>query len=180
MAKRCLTIHTLYVMVRTKRKNIAIHACPANRNADERRWAVGHWASLINQLDADIAFVGVWNDRPYYNRIWEHIEDTSRIYDLCGVKELVGTVIELCNMDLLVCVNSSIMHLGVEYKVPTVAIVGGTPAFIILPPESNKLRILEDPELKWWDSSDGHDVHINSRLNEIMPEDVLRKIDELG
>lgn len=32
---------------------IGIHAVASNRNADERMWNVGHWASLISQLNED-------------------------------------------------------------------------------------------------------------------------------
>ena len=157
---------------------IGIHAVASNRNADERMWNVGHWASLINQLDGDIVFIGTWDDRQYYNRIYGLIEDTKRIYDLCGRLTLEEVACYLYRLSCLVCVNSGIMHIAVYANIPTVAIVGGTPAFIILP-ERDNIKYLEDPELKWWVTDAPHAPRV-SRLNEIMPEMVLEKINELG
>ena len=73
MAERPPTIPSAHAIPCRKRK-IGIHAVPSNRNADERLWAVGHWASLINQLDAEVVFIGTLNDRPYYDRIWELLD----------------------------------------------------------------------------------------------------------
>jgi ADP-heptose:LPS heptosyltransferase len=70
------------------------------------------------------------------------------------------------------------MHIAVSANIPTVAIVGGTPAFIILP-ERDNIKVLEDPELKWWVVDAPHAPRV-SRLNEIMPEMVLEKINDLG
>jgi len=153
--------------------NVCIHAVAKNRNANERMWARGHWASLINQYDADFAFIGAEEDRAYYESIHELCDkDITYIvgYDL-------DTAILLMQgwADMLVCVNSAIMHFGVKYGVPLVAIVGGTPARIVLPEESSKVKFIEDPELKWWIDERGH----IPRLNEIMPEDVVAKMNEL-
>jgi ADP-heptose:LPS heptosyltransferase len=164
---------------------IGIHAVAANRNADERMWNIGHWAELLRLLIAgghDIKFIGAWEDRPYYSRLFYLLseEEQTHIFDMVGIKTLECIPWEIWKCSVLVCVNSAIMHIAVEFSpfTPIVAIVGGTPARIVLPPDKDNLRILEDPELKWWDEHAEHGPRV-SRLNEIMPEQVLEKINEI-
>lgn len=165
-------------MVLTDKSNICVHACPSNRNADERFWEVGHWAELINRIKGNVAFIGTQVDKPYYNRIWELVENKKRIFDLMGY-ELWEVGCYIMGMDLSLCVNSGIMHLSYYVGTPLVAIVGGTPAKIILPPDNPKVKWLEDPELRWWNPQDSHNKKINSRLSEVLPEMVMEKINEL-
>jgi ADP-heptose:LPS heptosyltransferase len=158
---------------------IGIHAVASNRNADERMWNIGHWAELIRLLDKDVAFIGTWDDRVYYNRLWYLLDGFGgKLKDFTG-RELAEVAIFLRTLDCLVCVNSGIMHIAVMMGVPLVAIVGGTPARIILPDDNPKVKWIEDPELQTW-REDGGFVPRVSRLNEIMPEQVLGKINELA
>jgi ADP-heptose:LPS heptosyltransferase len=69
------------------------------------------------------------------------------------------------------------MHIAVLVGVPLVAIVGGTPARVVLP-EEPQIRYLEDPELQTWDEQ-GDFTPRTSRLNEIMPEAVYAKVLEV-
>jgi ADP-heptose:LPS heptosyltransferase len=143
---------------------IGIHAVASNRNADERMWNIGHWAELIRLLDKDIAFIGTWDDRVYYNRLWYLLDGFGgKLKDFTG-RELAEVAIFLRTLDCLVCVNSGIMHIAV---------------MIILPSDNPKVKWIEDPELQTW-REDGGFVPRVSRLNEIMPEQVLGKINELA
>jgi ADP-heptose:LPS heptosyltransferase len=117
---------------------IGIHAVAANRNSDERMWNIGHWAELLRLLIAgghDIKFIGAWEDRPYYSRLFYLLseEEQTHIFDMVGIKTLECIPWEIWKCSVLVCVNSAIMHIAVEFSpfTPVVAIVGGTPARIV-------------------------------------------------
>jgi ADP-heptose:LPS heptosyltransferase len=157
---------------------VAIHACPANRNADERQWNIGHWAELIRLLSPrPVVFLGTWEDREYYERI-NALLDTRAEDGLLGRLTLEEVAAYLLRARCLVCVNSSIMHIAVLAGTPIVAIVGGTPARIILPERAN-IKVLEDPGLVDWNPQGEFTPRV-SRLNEILPEMVMEKINELG
>jgi ADP-heptose:LPS heptosyltransferase len=128
--------------------------------------------------DADFGLIGTVEDRKHYNRLWSLVGDASdKLYDCTG-QSLDFVALYLRTVDCLVCVNSGIMHIAVLVGCPVVAIVGGTPARIILPPDNPKVKWIEDPELKWWDEHAEHGPRA-SRLNEIMPQQVYAKILEL-
>jgi len=155
---------------------VAIHACPRNRNASERLWPESYWAKLIDMLPECI-YIGTEEDRQYYERINRlSLRDASTA--ILGKVPLsqIGNILLCCSY--LVCVNSSIMHIAVYTNTPLVAIVGGTPARIILPKRDN-IKVLEDPGLMDWDE-DGEFKPRVSRLHEITPEMVMEKIGELG
>jgi ADP-heptose:LPS heptosyltransferase len=157
---------------------ICVHACPANRNANERRWNIGHWAALLRPINEDISFIGSRHDWMFYRALSLLLWEKEGLHNTAGALQLVDVARLLKKSRMIVCVNSGIMHMAVALNVPVVAIVGGTPASIILPADNSRVRWVEDPELRWWNPEDGH-VARTSRINEILPEQVRKVMDEM-
>ena len=104
---------------------------------DKRRWDKFHrLADYIAPTEKEIVLVGCAKDKPYHIEVISGMmpETHSHIYDFAGMTD-IGLLAELLReCDLLVCVNSFVMHLGVCLNVPMVAIVGATEPDVILPP----------------------------------------------
>jgi len=167
---------------------VSIHACPENADAMQRRWPAEHWADLLTRLILDgyhIVPVGTQKDIGYYEAISGHLDPDQRgafLHDFVGMTAGLGDVVALWRMlkaEMLVCVNSGIMHLGVASGLSVVAIVGATPAHIILPPDDPKVKWIEDPALVEYDPQAEHGTYIEPRMDEITADMVMEKINEL-
>jgi ADP-heptose:LPS heptosyltransferase len=120
---------------RTGIMEIVFHITP-NSTGDKRRWNKFDLLAdyLIDNHKADIIFVGVDKDKEYIESVIEKIKNKKKVFNLVGVTTLDGLSCVLKYCDLLVCVNSFVMHLGVCLGTKMLAIVGATPPLITLPP----------------------------------------------
>jgi ADP-heptose:LPS heptosyltransferase len=77
--------------------------------------------------------------------------------DLFSLENLLKSV------PLLITVNTFTMHLGIALGVPTVAIIGGTPASVVAPRDNPKFKYVENVD----------------NINAITVDEVMEKVDEL-
>ena len=114
---------------------VVFHMTP-NSTGDKRQWDKFHLLAdyLVKRHNAIITIVGARGDRKYIRGVIDQMQPETRK----NVGNLVGTLRDLTyllkNCDLLVCVNSFVMHLGVCLGVKMFAIVGATEPHIVLPP----------------------------------------------
>lgn len=149
---------------------IGIHtAC--RQHFDRRRWAQEHFVALAQQLIKDgynVVFTGAKDDVDYVGDIAFRSGGRS----LAGLN-LAQTAAVISRARLFITINTLPMHMAVALNVPTVAIIGGSPARVVYPLDNPRFRYIEDPALRDYDPDDPW-VR-NPRLNEITPEDVYRE-----
>ena len=135
----------------TREMEVVFHVTP-NSTGDKRKWDKWHLLAdyLIWEKGARIIFVGIDKDKEYVNSIIEKIINKDKVHNLVGVTTLDGLVCILKYCELLVCVNSFVMHLGVCLGTKMFAIVGATPPKITLPPHIPHLysKYAKDIELE--------------------------------
>jgi ADP-heptose:LPS heptosyltransferase len=143
---------------------IVIAPSPA-RDFEKRRW--DKWAELADRIleeqNTEIYFIGTLKQGEYIETVELQMKHHRRSFNLCGchdIEEIPG-VIKEC--DLLITVNTFTMHLGIALGVPTVAIIGGTPAEVVAPKNNPKFRYVENVD----------------NINAITVDEVMEKVDEL-
>lgn len=135
------TFNSSLLSLFAKNRMVALH-CNTRSTQDLRRWP--HFPSLADALHAKgytIVFTGVRKD-------WQYIESLRRqmkapSINACGVFELEGLAAFLSSCAFVVTVNTLTMHLAYTIKVPTVAIIGATPASVLCTPNP-RFRYLEN------------------------------------
>lgn len=164
---------------------LSFHCCPENEGAAERRWP--YWSELATRLIEQgwfIVCIGTEKDAAYYAEIVGRIPASYRfaIVDVVGQTPGladVATTWQVLDCKMLVCVNSGVMHVALGVGLPLVAIVGATPARIILPANDPKVRYLEDPALDGYDPLAPNHHHAASRMHEITVDAVMEQIADL-
>ena len=133
---------------------IAIHT-NCRQGKDQRRWGGAHFAALAErlsvQLGCTVLFTGGRDDQAYVQSIVQRMTDPQHVRNLAGRLSLIETAALLKRVHLFVTINTGPMHLAVALDVPTVAIIGGTPASVVCPRDNPRFRFLEDPALAAWD-----------------------------
>ncbi|MBI5139026.1 glycosyltransferase family 9 protein, partial [Candidatus Nomurabacteria bacterium] len=93
-----------------------------------RMWVEDHWVSLCNNLlqdpQVDLVFPGVKSELPRVQRIMKKISKQDRIYNFAGKSTLLQLLQLLRESDLVVSVDSGIMHLAAWAKTPLVSLFG--------------------------------------------------------
>lgn len=94
-----------------------------------KRWPVGHWTELADELAAQgrgLVFVGDARDAETVTLVTNAMRHENNIVNLAGKTTLrqLGAVLGLC--DLVVSGDSGPMHLAVAVGTPVVAIFGAT------------------------------------------------------
>ena len=115
---------------------VVFHMTP-NGNQEQRCW--DKWAELAERLvgehDVTIYVVGGRKDSlevlPFLVKT-DYLG--NRVKNLVGQTTLDQLIALVRSCDLLVCVNSFVMHLGVALGVKMFAIVGATEPKVVLPP----------------------------------------------
>jgi len=103
---------------------------PGSSNTPEKRWPVGNWVNLINQLmskypNYKINLVGTPKDSEICQEILRH-QKLSSIEDLSGNTSLIDLCEILKKSNALICNDSGAMHLANVLGVPVFAIFGST------------------------------------------------------
>lgn len=136
---------------------IAIHANTKNTR-DLRRWTKTGYAQVCKELkDYRVVFTGTAEDRRYIDYVKP---DDCPNYGVDSSLQDFASFLTKCR--LLITVNTMTMHLGIALGVPTVALIGGTPASVCVGPETERLRYVESMD-----------------MTKITPEMVMRKVNEL-
>jgi heptosyltransferase-2 len=91
---------------------------------------------LVSDYGATITIVGSAKDMPYVDAFMAKTQAVSgNLRNMVGETTLDELIELLRGCDLLVCINSFVMHLGVALGVKTFAIVGATEPKVVLPLE---------------------------------------------
>lgn len=140
------------------KKKIAAFHTNTRTTQDLRRWP--YFPELADRLEGyTIAFTGSLEDRPYIDGLRVKMKGPS--LNLGGIFTVEGLAVFLNSCSLVVSVNSFPMHLARALNVPTVAIVGATPAEVVCNP-SSQFRYIE-----------------NMNLSKVTVEEVLHEIELL-
>lgn len=114
---------------------IVFHISP-NSTGIKRQWDKFHLLGdyLIENHNAVITFVGVKEDNKYIKSVIEKMQNQKYVQNFAGLTTLDELVDILKKCDLLVCVNSFVMHLSVCLGIKMFAIIGATEPKIVIPP----------------------------------------------
>ncbi len=165
---------------------IAMHT-NCRQGKEQRRWEGARFAALAGRLSArlgcTVLFTGGPDDQAYVQSIVERMTDTQHVRNFAGRLSLIETAALLRHVHVFVTINTGPMHLAVALDVPTVAIVGGTPASVVCPRENPRFRYLEDPALSAWDHRSPwlrSPAAINSITVDAVFDAVLHLLQDLG
>ena len=165
-------------------KYIGFHCIAQNDPTGCRDWGVDNWAGLIRLIVKrswiHIIFIGSIKDRGWYDELFEMLTPEERLWivDFSGMTEVRDIPFILRrSINALVCINSSIMNFAVDQGTPMVAIIGGTPAKVLMP-DSPHIRYIEDEALNGCHWKD-HSPVKHPRLKEIRPEIVMSLLEEV-
>lgn len=101
---------------------------------EKRRWDKFHLlGDYLAEKGHTIWLTGTQGDYDYNHSVQEKMKFKDRVLNMAGTTNLKQLKDLLKRCDLLVSVNTFIMHLGVCLRVPMVAIVGATNPEVILP-----------------------------------------------
>jgi ADP-heptose:LPS heptosyltransferase len=108
----------------------SICVAPGSSNTPEKRWPVGNWVNLINQLiskypNYKIKLVGTPKDSEICQEILRH-QKLSSIEDLSGKTSLIDLCKIFKKSKALICNDSGAMHLANALELPVFAIFGST------------------------------------------------------
>ena len=139
--------------------------CPSPaRDYDKRRWdKFAYLADNIIESYGSVIFVGMADQWDYVEQIRRGMRHKQESINICGRLSWGELVRLLSESRLVITVNTATMHLAVAMEVPTVAVIGGTPAYIVAPRNCKNFRYVENVD----------------HINDITVEDVMEKIREL-
>jgi len=119
---------------------------------------------IVLMVDDEIGFVGTKDQAEYIDSIIAGLSRQEYVFNYAKSDITImqsSRVIE--NAKLLITVNSLPMHIGIARDVPTVAIIGGTPAKVVAPCDNPKFRYVENVD----------------NINAITVDEVMEKVEEL-
>ncbi len=110
-----------------------------------RMWVEEHWINVCRKLlqdpDIELIFPGVKSELPRIQRIMKKINQPERVFNLAGKSTLLELLQLLRESDLVVSVDSGIMHLAAWAGTPLVGLFGPeTPS--LYGPRSERGKIL--------------------------------------
>jgi len=157
---------------------IVLHPSPA-RDYEKRRW--DKWPELADHLVMKygaVNFTGTDDQFEYVQSIIKQMHCGHAAANLCGAFDIPEFAKFLKSAQLIVTVNTATMHLGIVLEVPTVAIIGGTPAKVVIPRDNPLFGFVEDPALAQWNVVEA--TYGKPRINEITVEQVMEKVEEMA
>lgn len=153
--------------------------CPSPaRDYEKRRW--DKWPELADQLVGKfgaIVFVGTEDQTEYVWGIINQMHCGHAAKNLCGSFDVLELMKFLQEARLIVSVNTFTMHAGIVLEIPTVGIVGGTPASIVAELNNPLFRYVEDPALADWNPDTA--TYGTPRIQEITVEQVMEQVNEI-
>jgi ADP-heptose:LPS heptosyltransferase len=125
----------------TKKNNKKTIEILVNINASDlswqRKWPMDHWVALCNDLLQDprveLFFTGSNQESQAVSAVIKKIKKTDRIINLAGKTTIASLLVILNNCDLVISVDSGIMHLASLTQTPLIALFGPESPFIYGP-----------------------------------------------
>lgn len=108
-------------------KKVLINAGTSNPN---KKWSESAFAlvieELINNFDSQIFFLGIEKEKELYNQILSKISKPLKypVINMLGETNIVESVELLKRMDLIIGVDSGMLHLAASVGIPAISIFG--------------------------------------------------------
>ena len=124
---------------------ILIHASSRFRL---KNWNSYKWNEIIHRLTTDyncsIIFVGGEKDKEVYDEILNVNQNTDnkKIFNLCGKLKIQETVELVNDMDLIIGIDSGVMHIAAALNIPSVLLNGPT-SLVKWMPRSEKCTVVK-------------------------------------
>lgn len=126
-----------------------IIALNTNCHREQKKWP--HFAELADKLHLEgdeVWFTGNNADKPYIENIIGRMQHSENVVDVSGGTNLKTLAMLMRRQfDMFVSINSGLLQMAIAMKVPTVAIIGGMPARMVVPFNNPLVRFAEDPGL---------------------------------
>jgi len=159
--------------------NIGLHVNCLHHHK-ERRWPGAYFAKLADMLiekyNKNIIFTGSRDDHQYVLSVVRQMEYQDKTLVLTGLPFLFSAAI-IKLLKVFVTLNTAMLHVAVALKVPTVAIIGRTPASVIVPDYVENIIAIEDPALV--DYNPSSDRELASKMQNITPGQVLKEMEKI-
>ena len=113
----------------------------------QKNWLDEYWVELIkylsNDLHAQVFFVGGKKDIRAYNNIIANINDDLDIVplDMCGKLSIPETMSLVKNMDMVIGIDSGVIHMAAALDIPSILLHGPT-SLVRWKPKSEKCIVL--------------------------------------
>lgn len=151
--------------------NFAIHF--HSRSGHGKNWDIKKVYELSNLLhssyDCNVIILGVEKPIP---------PGTSKIVDLTGKTNWFQTALVVSRLDLVICIDSGVLHIARSLGTPYVALWGATtPKFILGAEDPDHDIVSRVPNKPRGSHQDGD--NINFYTNQITPDMVLKKLSKL-
>ena len=109
-------------------KKIIIQACS---RMPEKNWLEDYWLEVIkyisNELKAQVLYVGGAKDTEYYNNLSTKLGDVKvPPIDLCGKLKITETMALVKNSELVIGIDSGIIHIAAAADTPSILLHGPT------------------------------------------------------
>lgn len=140
---------------------IGIH-CNTRQTREKRTWDKfpEFFDALVKRYKCTLLFTGSTDDLRYIYSMIGNVRSYARTEWIgCNFGELETA---LRSVDLFVTVNSFPMHLAAALDIPTLALIGGTPAVVVCR-ETDKFKFIEAKDLI---------------VNNITVEEVMEKVND--
>lgn len=130
---------------RTSAKRVIISGNCSDLGGETRKWPERSWVEVCDALlgdgNVELVFLGSRGERAQTDSLVRKIRPRALVRNLAGETTLAQAMRWLESADLVVCVDSGIMHLAAWLRVPIVALFGPeTP--LLYAPISTSARVL--------------------------------------
>ncbi len=118
-------------LLRRKRRIVVVHTATKHLS---NRWEEKKWVEIANKLLEDkevtLFFTGTKEDHGAVTKILSGINEQKRVQNLCGKTSFDELAALVKRADLLITIDTSIVHVASAYNTPIIALFGPTiPAF---------------------------------------------------
>ncbi len=169
-----------------KKDQVVIHTMAGGYLSKLKGWSVENWRRIIDYLlesQCDIYFTGSASDHKHLKLLLNNYKENIRLHNVAGKHSLRETAILLVGSQLVISVDTGIMHLASALGCNLITLHGPTPPTRWGPLNSNS-RIIKSnyPEAPCLNL--GFEYKCNDRTGECMkritPEMVISEIKEFG
>jgi len=168
-----------------KKDQIAIHTMSGGYLSELKRWSDENWRRIIDYLlerQCDIYFTGSASDHRHIESLLNNFKDNIRLHNMAGKHSIKETAILLMGSQLVISVDTGIMHLASALGCNLISLHGPTTPMRWGPLNSNSKAIQSDyPEAPCLNL--GFEYKCNDRTGECMkritPEMVISEIEKM-
>ncbi len=112
-----------------KEEKVLIHPVAGGSHPQQKEWPLENWASLIDWLIENgfkVQLSGGPEAKEKNDLLISRIKNSSQIENLAGKTNLKELLTEICSSQLVLSVNTGIMHLAATTNTPLIALHGPT------------------------------------------------------